>query len=563
MKNVTAQQASTKTKVTKVAFPFPKNELDIADLVIHEQGHNLLYCADDGCFYIWNGQQWEQDARDFGRTHKLVKKIIRGLLVSASKILDDSQSEKSAKFAAYAQTKKMIDAVEALIKADVLVKLVDFDSDPWLFNVANGTIDLHTGALLAHDRAHRITKMSKIVFDTKSKAPMWNDFLQQIFGSEELIQFVQRAVGYTMAGVVHEKKSFFIAHGLKNTGKSTFINTLIDIFSDHQHTLDVDSLMQKQGGGSGISNDIAALCGKRFVTSQESEKGQRLKEGMIKQWTGRDKISARFLHREFFDFTPTFKVWLSTNNRPGISSDDAVWARINLIPFTHQFTADEIQGSLKKLGCAYEKYLTDNELSGILNWCLAGCASWQHDGLGTSPEVDAANAEYRNDMDTIGNFLRDYIAEINDTQNIGIQELYTAYQNWSESTGQHALKKPNFEQEVRNYQIDGISAGFTIVIGHHRYRYWQGLGKLKSQPVATPTPDYTQNAVKMTIITPTQSQSDETPVTQYVPLQCPSCHFEHTAFAISQDRKSFECKSCRCQFDSNYQLVSTFGNGAR
>ena len=562
MKNVKSQQSSAKTKVIKVAFPFPKDEIGIAELVMHEQGHNLLWCKDDGCFYIWNGQQWKQDSRHFGATYKMVEKVIRDLLIKSAKIDDDNLREKAAKFAASSQKKKIIDAVCDLIKSHIIIKMTEFDSDPWLFNVANGTIDLHTGLLLPHNRDHRITKTGKIVFDTKAKAPMWNQFLQQIFGSEELIQFVQRAVGYTMAGVVHEKKSFFIAHGLKDTGKSTFMNTLINIFGDHQHTLDADSLMQKQNGTS-INNDIAALCGKRFVTSDESEKGQRLKEGMIKQWTGRSPISARFLHQEFFSFFPTFKVWLSTNNRPGISSDDAVWARINLIPFLHKFTDQEIKESQLKLGCPYEGYLIENELSGILNWCLAGCASWQHDGLGTSPEVDAANAEYRNDMDTIGNFLRDYIAEISDTENIGVQEVYNAYQNWSESTGQHALKKPNFEQEVRNYQIAGTLAGFTIVIGYNRYRFWQGLGKIKAQQDATPTPDYTQNAVKMTIITPTQSQSDATPVTQYVPLHCPSCHFEHTAFAISQDRKSFECKSCRCQFDSNYQLVSTFGNGAR
>jgi putative DNA primase/helicase len=264
------------------------------------------------------------------------------------------------------------------------------DQDPWLFNVENGTIDLKTGELRPHERGALITKLAPVQYDREAECPTWWKFLMRIFnGNLALIEFLQKAVGYALTGSTREQCLFFL-HGLGANGKSTLLEIIHTLLGDYAHRTSSETFLIKKSGG--IPNDVAALRGARLVGAVEVESGRRLAEVLIKEMTGGDRISARFLHAEWFDFKPEFKIFLAANHKPVIrGTDHAIWRRIHLIPFNVQIPKPEQDRDLP------EKLKA--ELPGILNWALEGCQMWQLYGLEPPAEVQAATQDYREEMD--------------------------------------------------------------------------------------------------------------------------------------------------------------------
>ena len=242
--------------------------------------------------------------------------------------------------------------------------------------------------------------MSLVDYISGAEFPLWYKFLDEVFlGNKDVIDFIQRAVGYSMTASIDEH-CMFILYGQGLNGKTTFVETLSKIFGMYSIGLPPESIMNKKPGNN-IPNDIARLKGARRVTVSESKENVTLDEALIKRLTGGDLITARFLNKEFFDFYPIFKMFLYTNKKPNIHGTDiGIWRRIRMIPFDLKITEENKDKDLpKKL---------EGELPGILNWALEGCRKWQEAGLNTPQKVLDATNTYQLEEDDIGQFIEDH-----------------------------------------------------------------------------------------------------------------------------------------------------------
>ncbi len=273
---------------------------------------------------------------------------------------------------------------------------------------------------------------------------------------EELRRFVQRATGYSATGDTSEQ-CMFINHGGGNNGKSTFQEALGAALGDYAMRTPTETLMVRRSGG--IPNDVARLKGARFVTASETEEGRRLAESLVKDLTGQDTISARFMRAEWFDFKPTHKLWLATNHRPEIrGTDNAIWRRIRLVPWSVVVPPAERDRKLP------EKLRA--ELPGILAWVVRGCLEWRREGLGESEEVRNATAEYQAEQDVLATFIEERCV-VTPNASAAATPLYHAYQAWCEDAGERVETQKRFGRRLAERGFEREKAGVY---------YWRGIG---------------------------------------------------------------------------------------
>lgn len=444
--------------------------------LISRHGDSIHYCCDRGRWYFWDGKHWAEDQT--GEVVRMAKSIVDAMLEQAGEARERAvaDGDKAALAAAKEFEKHALTSgnhgrivamlAEAQSEPGVPVLYSDMDSDPWLFNCANGTIDLCSGELKRHCREDMITKLSSVEYDPDHPCPMWKSFLTDIFrGDQELISFVQAACGYTLTGDTREQV-FFILHGSGSNGKSTFVNVLRDLFGDYGQKTSTDAILEKQAGSA--SNDVARLRGARFVSAIESSAGKRLAEALVKELTGQDPITARFLYQEYFEFIPVFKLWLACNHVPVIHGQEkGIWRRIRLIPFTVEFhDADSPDGPYK------DNRLPDKlraEYPGILAWVLRGCLDWQSNSLPAATAVKAATSKLQQDMDVLGGFLSECcVFHIN--AQAPAKDLYQAYCKWAEDAGERVLSQRWFGLRL------GERGNCETYHGAKGYKWWRGIG---------------------------------------------------------------------------------------
>jgi putative DNA primase/helicase len=261
---------------------------------------------------------------------------------------------------------------------------------------------------------------------------LWEKFLGDVMlGNKDNIEFLQRMAGYSLTGNTSEQ-CFAILYGTGGNGKGTFVNTIRNIMGDYAQQASFDSFAVTRNEKT-IRNDLAGLVGKRMVSAAEPEAGVRLSEALIKQLTGCDPITVRFLHQEFFEYVPTYKIWLSTNHKPRIvGSDHGIWRRVRLIPFNAKF-----EGANQDKNMA-EKLMA--EAPGILNWMIEGCKQWRRDGLPVPKDIEEATASYRSEQDTIAQFV-EAKCEKDQTFRVSRGDLYQAYAEWAKATGEHVMSE--------------------------------------------------------------------------------------------------------------------------
>ena len=428
--------------------------------LVHRHGKDLLYCHPWRKWLIWDGRRWRVD--DTAEVFRRAKETIRSIYDEAAKAADENERKALAKHALKSEGEPRIRHMIKLAESEPGIPVTpnELDADRWLLNCWNGTLDLRTGELREHRREDRITKLVPVDYDPEATAPTWDAFLQRIMdGNEDLIAFLQRAVGYSLTGDVSERVLFFLYGGSDN-GKSTFLETVRALLGDYAQTTPTETLLAKRGGN--IPNDVARLRGARFVSASESEEGKRLNEPLIKELTGGDTICARFLHAEFFEFKPQCKIWLATNHKPVVrGTDKAIWNRIKLIPFA--VTIPEAEQD-KRFG---EKLKP--ELAGILAWAVRGCLEWQENGLGVPSEVKRATESYREEMDILGNFIKDCCV-VGHTAEVTAKDVYNAYVEWCKANGEPPISKKAFGQCLKER---GFVPGRT-----GKARVWRGIGLL-------------------------------------------------------------------------------------
>jgi putative DNA primase/helicase len=385
--------------------------------------------------------------------------VVRNIYREVQSVNDSNERRSISRHAASSESDRRIAAMISLAQSEVPIRPELLNADPWLLNCLNGTIDLRTGRLLPHTMEHFITKLAPVNYDPKAGCERWLEFLSRIMdGNEQLISFLQRAIGYALTGETSEQ-CLFIFHGSGANGKSTFLQAISSILGDYSMSTPTETLLVKRRGA--IPNDVARLKGARFVIACEADAENRLAESLIKQMTGGDTISARFLHQEWFDFDPTHKVFFGTNHKPVIRGTDyAIWRRIRLVPFEITIPEAERDKALPER--------LKEEADGIFAWAIQGCLLWKQRGLGAPEEVQEATASYRDEMDILADFLKDRCQESPESE-VASRELYEAYTGWCQDNGQEPIGQRAFVSALRE-------KGFKQHrIGNRGVRGWLGL----------------------------------------------------------------------------------------
>ena len=425
--------------------------------LLTKYGKDIRYNSLWKKWLVWNGCRWEMD--DGYLIHDRSLKIIRSIyeeLLKTSDYRERIDIEKHAMQSESARRRKALIEVASWIP-ELNVKTENLDKDPWLFNVRNGTIDLRNGNVREQMPEDLITRIANVEYIPNADCPVWKKFIMEIMNyNTELIHFIQNAAGWAITGDTSEQ-TMFILFGTGANGKSTFLNVIMNLLGDYAIATPTETFMLKKS--EQITNDIARLRGTRFVTTTETEQGKRLSEPLIKQITGNDRMTARFLYGEYFNFIPTFKIFMATNHKPVIKgTDHGIWRRIKLIPFVTRIEEDRQDKHLE------QKLMTEG--SGILNWLIEGARRWCKEGLRTPNIIISATDEYRAEMDVIGNFLKERCV-LEPEFSIRARELFKCYQDWCDDHNEHAVSERFFGLRLKELSIEQKRLGDG--------RYWQGI----------------------------------------------------------------------------------------
>ncbi len=397
------------------------SDLGNAKRLVNAFGHNIRYIPTWGQWLIYNGARWKVD--DDGAISRLAALAVAEIFVEAAAEEDEGTAQRLYKHALKSESatalRNMVNL--AMSESGISISEKRLDSNPWLMNCTNGTINLLTGELQPHDRDDLLTKMAHLEHDKDATCPTWQKFLYRIMGGNaNLVSFLQRYSGYTSTGDVSEQV-LVLMHGRGSNGKSTFLKVLQQLFGDYGRQANMELLLSMKNSNSHPTG-MARLMGARFVASSEVERGAPFAEALVKQMTGGDTITARFMRKDFFEFEPTHKLWIAANHKPIIKGNDmAIWRRILLVPFTVTIPVEQQDKQL------LSKLI--KEQAGILNWVVQGCLAWQKEGLKPPEDVLSATSDYKEDMDLLKDFFDDWCEE-GEGLKVTVKDLYESYLDW-------------------------------------------------------------------------------------------------------------------------------------
>lgn len=447
---------------------FTLTDLGNAERLIAAHGANLRFDVDAGQWLVWDGSRWAQDAT--GEVHRLAREVVRGLYA----ILPDCPTAE-----ANAALYKHVRGSEAAGRLDAMVRLAercpgvpvqakDLDADPWLFNCANGTLDLRTGELREHLQSDLLTKLSPVKYDADATCPRWDRFLSEVFDGPEVIGFVHRMAGYILTGDTREQ-CFFLLTGKGSNGKSVLVNTLAHIAGDYAKGTPVTTFLDRRGENT---SDLAGLVGARLVTASEGEGMTSFNESLLKQVSGGDPVTARHLYQPYFTFTPAFKVVFATNEVPRIRSQNyAMRRRVKMLPFRRRFYYPHEQQHPVRDERLGEKLKA--EAAGILAWMVRGCIEWQKHGLGMPDVLQHEVESLFESHDVLLDFIEDK-CELHPRLEVESGELWRAYLAWCEDTKTKQAFKYSSEFSRNLCRRDNIET--RRAPGGKRVRLLSGIG---------------------------------------------------------------------------------------
>ena len=425
---------------------FPKNVYDMTDTgnaqrLRNKYVGNIKYSYIQKEWYYWTGKVWQVD--NSGEIKKLADVIIDDIKKEAFRADGDIQDELLKWCNRTASSKGKTNMItETQHLEGIPVQPDEFDAYTDYINCQNGIVNLRTGELLPHDSNFMMTRICYTDYDTTCGEPkLWLKFLNDVCnGDKELINYLQKCVGYSLSGSIREQCAFFI-YGIGNNGKSTFLDTISDLMGTYASNVQPETIMVKKNDG-GANSDIARLKSSRFVTSVEPNEGVRLNEGLVKQLTGGDKVTCRFLYGKEFEYVPEFKIWIGTNHKPTIRGTDVgIWRRIKLIPFEVNIPKDKVDKTLK--------YKLRKELPQIFNWAVQGCIKWQEEGLELPKCVQEATKEYKAEMDILTNFMEQCIEiDYKSPEPIMAPQLFNLYTVWAQKNNEYQMTSRKFYTEI-------------------------------------------------------------------------------------------------------------------
>ena len=420
------------------------------------------YVAAWGRWLVWDGQRWRPE--DTLAATDLIRHVCRYAAVRTDNI----------KVAAKLASSGTISGVERLARSDRrhAATTEEWDADPWLLNTPGGVVDLRHGRRRPHDRMDRMTKITTAT--PRGECPAWRKFLDEVTGGDQELQaYLQRMAGYALTGSTREHALFFL-YGTGANGKSVFVNTLATILGDYATNAPMDTFMETRTDRH--PTDMAGLRGARFVAAIETEQGRRWAESKVKSLTGGDKISARFMRQDFFEFFPQFKLFVAGNHKPAIRNiDEAMKRRLHLVPFTVTIPPEKRDKNLQ------QKLLAERD--GILAWALEGCLAWQRLGRLDPPKVvTEATDEYFEGEDALGRWLDENCVRTSGAKSL-TAELFNDWKQWAETSGEFIGSQRRFSDLLTTRGIEKWRNGVGL-------RGFQGIGiKAPQTPAYTPYVD--------------------------------------------------------------------------
>jgi putative DNA primase/helicase len=407
-----------KERIDQALAGDPLTEDAIALRFSERHKHDLRYVNERATWFKWDGARWCAEKT------RLVFDLVRNDCRADGVEYGNGKPPKGVASA------KTVAVVERLVSADrrQAAPAEGWDANIWSFNTDAGTVDLRTGGVCPHEAAALITKISGVAPDKSCATPLWDAFLARVTANEpELIGFLQRMAGYSLTGSTQEHALFFL-YGIGANGKTTFLNALAACMGEYHKTAPIETFTA--AALDRHPTDLAGLCAARLVTAVETEEGRRWAESKIKSLTGGDRISARFMRQDFFEYTPQFKLIIAGNHKPGLRSvDEAIRRRFNLIPFTVTIPLAERDPDLpQKLKAEYP---------GIMAWMIEGCLEWQRIGLTPPKIVTDATAAYLEGEDAVAAWI-DEAGQRDPNAWQTSSELYASWAAWAQKSGEHA-----------------------------------------------------------------------------------------------------------------------------
>ena len=388
----------------------------------------LRFVAAWSRWFVWDGARWLPD--ETLRAFDLARSICRAAAARCP-----------AKYRKSLASASTVAAVASLARADRrLAATVDqWDGDPWALNTPDGVVDLRTGMMREHRREDYMTKVTAV--SPGGDCPLFRSFLRDITGGDDaLVAYLKRLAGYALTGSTREEQVTFL-HGSGANGKSKFIGALAGMLGDYHRTAPIEAFSESHTDRH--PTELAMLRGARLVTASETQDGRRWAETRIKTLTGGDRIAARFMRQDFFEFQPTFKLVVVGNHKPGLRSvDESIRRRLHLVPFAVTIPPEKRDPDL---GAKLKA-----EWPGILQWAIEGCLEWQRVGLAPPAAVLNATEGYLIDQDSVGQFVEErcVVGDPDDIEEVRV--LYGAYKSWSQVTGEHAGSMTSFSQNLES-----------------------------------------------------------------------------------------------------------------
>lgn len=465
------EDLETLATVTRATTRLRYDDIGNATRFWHAHASIVRYVARWDAWLIWDHHAgvWREDHQ---RVHvlELAKSIVDDLWGQVASCDDPEQRKKLLAFANLSGKDHRLRAALVLARGlpDITVEPDQLDANPWLLNVANGTINLRTGALRSHDARDLITKRASVNYDPDATAPTWHAFLAHVLPDPDVRAFLQRAIGYSLTGVVTDHVLFLLL-GAGQNGKSTFVTALRHVLGDYAIGARKDLFVTAKHGQHDSSR--VALQGGRFVAAAEVERGSHLAEAEVKELTGGERITARRLYGEVYEFEPTWKLWLSSNYRPHVhGTDEGIWRRIRLIEWPVSIPKPDQD---PELGTKLEA-----ESPGILRWALDGLEQWLDIGLAEPAAVIVSTASYRAAEDLVGRFLDDSDLTVDPGHpdlSIATPVLTTMREKWCAETGE--------QLSARALSLELQDRG-CMQARANKERRWRGIGRLADAPTA-------------------------------------------------------------------------------
>lgn len=402
----------------------------------------LRYVPERKSWIIYKDGYWQKDTGSI-YAMKLCMKLAELLKMCVSEVKEENKWQDFIKYAKRWNSHN--NRVTILKDAQVHhpVKFSDFDKDPFLFNLKNGTYDIRNNIFRNHNSTDLITKISPVNFDKNARCDRWNEFISEIMnGDKDREKFLQKLFGYALSGGNHLEIMMILYGATTRNGKGTLCESILKVFGTYGITSRPETISLQNQSSTGPSEDLARLVGIRYVNISEPKKGLVLNAALLKSMTGNDTINARFLHENSFDFSPQFKLFINTNYLPVIT-DMTVFSsgRLIIVPFDRHFSENEQDKSLKS------EFKKDNSQSAILNWLIEGKNLIEKEGLKIPDSVKVATESYKKESDKINLFIEDCLIEDKNSE-VRSQEVYESYRTWCYQNGHYVENMKNFKQAI-------------------------------------------------------------------------------------------------------------------